>query len=348
MSNYNHKLVHPGLTIETIEASFSSIIPTTLNFPFKLDPFQLASIYDIETNDSVLVSAPTSSGKTVVAEAAIHQTLHHQQRIIYTSPIKALTNQKYRQLSSEFGVKNVGLITGDVAIHTSAQCLVMTTEVLRGMLYQRNPLLRDLRYVIFDEVHYMSNSERGVVWEEAIILLTKTVKLILLSATIPNAEQVAGWVATIKQHKVHVISSHHRAVPLNHYLYSTAHRSTHLVVNSAGKFNKLQFNRATEHDDSSTHKRSMKRSDEISQIIEIISRKHYNPAIVFSFSKQQCDHLAWMMSHQNFVSDDERSKIDSFFNKAMRNLSSDDQDLPHVRRILPLLKVRRQPLRLPC
>ncbi|TIA88931.1 hypothetical protein E3P99_02303 [Wallemia hederae] len=341
MSSYSHNIVSPDSTISAISSTSSSTesLPHTLKFPFKLDPFQVASIAAIHKNHSVLVSAPTSSGKTVVAEAAIDDALHHQQRIIYTSPIKALTNQKYRQLSADFGGTNVGLITGDVTLNSTAQCLVMTTEVLRGMLYQRNSLLRDLRYVVCDEVHYLAEPNRGVVWEEVIILLNKSVKLVLLSATVPNAVQLAQWVAKIKQHQVDVISTNHRAVPLNHYLYSGINRSTHLVVNEQGKFNKMQFNKATGAEDSdSMHKRYMAPGEEIGQIVELIARQHYEPAIVFSFSKLQCDNLAWMMSNHDFVTSEERSKIVSFFDKAMKNLHPDDQDLPHVRRILPLLK----------
>lgn len=138
-------------------------------YPFTLDPFQRVAISCLERGDSVLVSAHTSAGKTVVAEYAIAMGLRDRQRVIYTSPIKALSNQKYRELMEEF--KDVGLMTGDVTINSTASCLVMTTEILRNMLYRGSEVMREVAWVIFDEIHYMRDPERGVVWEETLILL---------------------------------------------------------------------------------------------------------------------------------------------------------------------------------
>ncbi|KAK3094224.1 ATP-dependent RNA helicase mtr4, partial [Teratosphaeriaceae sp. CCFEE 6253] len=129
-------------------------------YPFTLDPFQEVSIASIERNESVLVSAHTSAGKTVVAEYAIAQCLKNNQRVIYTSPIKALSNQKYREFHADFG--DVGLMTGDVTINPTATCLVMTTEILRSMLYRGSEIMREVAWVIFDEVHYMRDKSRGV------------------------------------------------------------------------------------------------------------------------------------------------------------------------------------------
>lgn len=144
----------------------------------------------------MLVAAHTSAGKTAVAEYAIAQSLSRQQRVIYTSPIKALSNQKYRELKEEFG--DVGLMTGDVTINETASCLVMTTEILRSMLYNGSEVTREMAWVIFDEVHYMRDKERGVVWEETIILLAPAVKHVFLSATIPNAREFCEWIVKIK------------------------------------------------------------------------------------------------------------------------------------------------------
>ena len=162
-------------------------------YPFTLDPFQKEAILCLENNQSVLVSAHTSAGKTVVAEYVIAMSLRAKQRVIYTTPIKALSNQKYRELFEEF--KDVGLMTGDVTINPSASCLIMTTEILRSMLYRGSEITREVAWVIFDEIHYMRDKERGVIWEETIILLNDNVRFIFLSATIPNARQFAEWVA---------------------------------------------------------------------------------------------------------------------------------------------------------
>ena len=143
--------------------------PPAKQYPFTLDPFQSQAIASLERHESVLVSAHTSAGKTVVAEYAIALALRDKQRVLYTSPIKALSNQKYRELSSEFG--DVGLMTGDITINPSASCLVMTTEILRNMLYRGSEVVREVSTVVYDEIHYMRNKERGVVWEETIIML---------------------------------------------------------------------------------------------------------------------------------------------------------------------------------
>ena len=166
-------------------------------YEFILDPFQKAAISFVEKNESVLVAAHTSAGKTVVAEYAIAKSLRDKQRVVYTSPIKALSNQKYRDLQEEFGADYVGLMTGDITINPSATCLVMTTEILRSMLYRGSEVMREVAWVIYDEVHYMRDKERGVVWEESIILLPHNVRFVFLSATIPNAQQFADWIVKI-------------------------------------------------------------------------------------------------------------------------------------------------------
>lgn len=158
-------------------------------YSFILDPFQKEAILCIDNNQSVLVSAHTSAGKTVVAEYAIAMCLKNKQRVIYTTPIKALSNQKFRDFSEEF--QDVGLMTGDVTINPNASCLIMTTEILRSMLYRGSEVTREIGWVIFDEIHYMRDKERGYVWEETIILLPPTVHFVFLSATIPNASQVS-------------------------------------------------------------------------------------------------------------------------------------------------------------
>jgi superfamily II RNA helicase len=161
-------------------------------YPFELDPFQVQAISYIDRDESVLVAAHTSAGKTAVAEYAIAKSLKGGQRVIYTSPIKALSNQKFRDLQEEF--KDVGLMTGDITINPHATVLVMTTEILRSMLYRGSEIMREVAWCVYDEVHYMRDSERGVVWEESIILLPHRVRFVFLSATIPNASQFADWI----------------------------------------------------------------------------------------------------------------------------------------------------------
>ncbi|KAG1701720.1 Helicase SKI2W [Nymphon striatum] len=184
---------------------------------FELDTFQKQAILRLVNHDSVFVAAHTSAGKTVVAEYAIAMALKHMTRAIYTSPIKALSNQKFRDFSVKF---DVGLLTGDVQLRPEASCLIMTTEILKSMLYKGSDVIRDLEWVIFDEVHYINDAERGVVWEEVLIMLPSHVNIILLSATVPNTVEFADWVGRTKKKKIYVISTQKRPVPLEHYLYT--------------------------------------------------------------------------------------------------------------------------------
>ncbi|EGZ78080.1 antiviral helicase [Neurospora tetrasperma FGSC 2509] len=213
--------------------NFRELVPDMAReWPFELDTFQKEAVYHLENGDSVFVAAHTSAGKTVVAEYAIALAAKHMTKAIYTSPIKALSNQKFRDFRQTFD--EVGILTGDVQINPEASCLIMTTEILRSMLYRGADLIRDVEFVIFDEVHYVNDYERGVVWEEVIIMLPEHVSLILLSATVPNTYEFASWVGRTKQKDIYVISTPKRPVPLEHYLW--AGKKIHKIVDSEKKF----------------------------------------------------------------------------------------------------------------
>lgn len=323
-------------------------------YPFTLDPFQDTSISCIDRNESVLVSAHTSAGKTVVAEYAIAQSLRDKQRVIYTSPIKALSNQKYRELQAEFG--DVGLMTGDVTINPDAGCIVMTTEILRSMLYRGSEMMREVAWVIFDEVHYMRDKSRGVVWEETIILLPDKVHYVFLSATIPNAMEFAEWIVKIHTQPCHVVYTDFRPTPLQHYLFPAAGDGIHLVVDEKGTFREENFQKAmaqiSDHmgdDPSSTEKSKGKKGQtykggnndgksDIYKIVKMIYAKRYNPVIVFSFSKRDCESLALKMSKLDFNTEEERDALTKIFNNAISILPDTDRELPQIKNILPLLK----------
>ncbi|GAA5943318.1 hypothetical protein JCM3775_002617 [Rhodotorula graminis] len=323
-------------------------------YPFELDPFQKVSVASIQRNESVLVSAHTSAGKTVVAEYAIAQCLKQGQRVVYTSPIKALSNQKYREMLAEFG--DVGLMTGDVTINPTASCLVMTTEILRSMLYRGSEIMREVAWVVFDEIHYMRDKERGVVWEETIILLPHKVRYVFLSATIPNAMEFAEWICTIHQQPCHVVYTDYRPTPLQHYLFPAGADGIHLVVDEKGNFREDNFAKAmgalggdTKGEDPAsatggkgrkgkTQKGGPKGPSDIYKIVKMIMVKNYNPVIVFAFSKRECEGLALQMSKLEFNTDDERDMVDTVFNNAISSLSEDDRQLPQIEHILPLLK----------
>ncbi|KAL6940184.1 ATP-dependent RNA helicase mtr4 [Hanseniaspora vineae] len=321
-------------------------------YPFTLDPFQDTSISCIDRNESVLVSAHTSAGKTVVAEYAIAQSLRDKQRVIYTSPIKALSNQKYRELLAEFG--DVGLMTGDITINPDAGCLVMTTEILRSMLYRGSEVMREVAWVIFDEVHYMRDKERGVVWEETIILLPDKVHYVFLSATIPNAMEFAEWICMIHSQPCHIVYTDFRPTPLQHYLFPAHGDGIHLVVDEKGTFREENFQKAmatiSSGDDPASSKGSKNgksykggnskgsSKSDIYKIVKMIWMKKYNPVIVFSFSKRDCEDLALKMSKLDFNTEEERDALTKIFNNAIELLPEQDRELPQIKHILPLLR----------
>ncbi|KAH5275172.1 hypothetical protein HBI72_046020 [Parastagonospora nodorum] len=213
--------------------NFRELVPDMAReYPFELDTFQKEAVYHLENGDSVFVAAHTSAGKTVVAEYAIALAAKHMTKAIYTSPIKALSNQKFRDFRLTFD--DVGILTGDVQIRPEASCLIMTTEILRSMLYRGADLIRDVEFVIFDEVHYVNDLERGVVWEEVIIMLPEHVTLILLSATVPNTYEFASWVGRTKKKDIYVISTPKRPIPLEHYLW--AGKGMYKIVTADKKF----------------------------------------------------------------------------------------------------------------
>ncbi|XP_072920538.1 exosome RNA helicase MTR4 [Hemitrygon akajei] len=314
-------------------------------YPFILDAFQREAIACIDNNQSVLVSAHTSAGKTVCAEYAIALALRDKQRVIFTSPIKALSNQKYREMYEEF--QDVGLMTGDVTINPTASCLVMTTEILRSMLYRGSEVMREVAWVIFDEIHYMRDAERGVVWEETIILLPDNVHYVFLSATIPNARQFAEWICHLHKQPCHVIYTDYRPTPLQHYIFPAGGDGLHLVVDENGDFREDNFNTAMQvlrdagdlaKVDSKGRKGGTKGPSNVFKIVKMIMERNFQPVIIFSFSKKDCEAYALQMTKLDFNTDDEKKLVEEVFNNAIDCLSDEDKKLPQVEHVLPLLK----------
>ncbi|RZC35936.1 superkiller viralicidic activity 2-like 2, partial [Asbolus verrucosus] len=321
----------------------------TKSYPFELDSFQKESILCVDNNQSVLVSAHTSAGKTVIAEYAIALSLKNKQRVIYTTPIKALSNQKYREFLDEF--KDVGLVTGDVTINPSASCLIMTTEILRNMLYRGSEIMREVGWVIFDEIHYMRDKERGVVWEETLILLPHNVHFVFLSATIPNARQFAEWVAHLHQQPCHVVYTDYRPTPLQHFIYPAGGTGIHMVVDETGTFKDDSFNAAmavlqnsgdAAKGDEKGRRGGIRNKDatqtDIFKVIKMIMERNFAPVIVFSFSKKDCEVFAMQMTKLDFNTTAEKQLVDEVFNNAMDVLTDDDRNLPQVENLLPLLR----------
>ena len=218
-----------GIVDETDMTHFHEMVPhIAQNFPFELDAFQKRSIVHLERGESVYVCAHTSAGKTVVADYAISLCQQHMTKCIYTSPVKALSNQKYHDFKQKY--EDVGIVTGDVSVNPTAGTLIMTTEILREILYNGSDVIRDVEWVVFDEAHYINDCDRGVVWEESIILMPDHVNMIFLSATTPNVYDIADWIGRTKQKKVYIMETQLRPVPLQYDLiYENKVTTVHVI-----------------------------------------------------------------------------------------------------------------------
>ncbi len=230
-------------------------------YEFGLDPFQIEACQALEAGKGVLVAAPTGSGKTIVGEFAVHLALQQGRKCFYTTPIKALSNQKFADLVRRYGADKVGLLTGDNSVNADAPVVVMTTEVLRNMLYAGSQALTGLGYVVMDEVHYLSDRFRGAVWEEVIIHLPESVTLVSLSATVSNAEEFGDWLDTVRG-DTQVIVSEHRPVPLWQHVM-------------AGRRMYDLFEEETDHGGRGTGRREV--SPDLVRLARMENQRGYNP-----------------------------------------------------------------------
>ncbi len=266
-------------------------------YGFPLDPFQVRALDALDAGTSVLVAAPTGSGKTVVAEYAVAKALAEGGKAFYTTPLKALSNQKYGDLLRRHGADQVGLLTGDNAVNGDAPVVVMTTEVLRNMIYAGSAALDRLRYVVLDEVHYLQNAYRGPVWEEVIIHLPPEVTLVCLSATVSNAEEFADWVATVRGETAAIIEER-RPVDLIH-LYLVGDRQAdglHLLPTfvdgkpnpEAVRLDSRSTGSGRDHRERS-RPRSRLYAPRRADAVERLHAESMLPAIFFIFSRAACD-----------------------------------------------------------
>ena len=283
-------------------------------FPFPLDGFQLEAIDALNQGHSVVVSAPTGSGKTLVGEYAIHRALAHGQKVFYTTPLKALSNQKLRDFRDQFGEQNVGLMTGDLSVNREASIVVMTTEIFRNMLYaeadEHDDPLADVEAVVLDECHYMNDSQRGTVWEESIIHCPPPVQLVALSATVANAGQLTDWIEKVHGPTQLVISDH-RPVPLQFSFCSA--KGLHPLLNEQGtglhpnckvwRAPKGQKRKGR------SPKPPQPEPPPISFVVAQMAERDMLPAIYFIFSRRGCDKAVRDLGVQCLVSPEEQARI---------------------------------------
>jgi ATP-dependent RNA helicase HelY len=347
-------------------ASTRSRHPRTAAFAadqrFELDDFQIAGCQSLEDGRSVLVAAPTGAGKTIVGEFAVHLAMSEPgEKAFYTTPMKALSNQKFRELVEVYGADDVGLLTGDTNINGSARIVVMTTEVLRNMLYADSPALRGLRYVVMDEVHYLADRFRGAVWEEVIIHLPPSVRLVSLSATVSNAEEFGDWLDTVRG-ETDVIVSEVRPVPLEQHVLvrgdllplfddragiATAQVNQELLRIRSGSGATYENNRRAQAYRSGrqtghvSHGRrpykggqrpvrsaNVQRIERLDrpEVVEILARANLLPAIFFIFSRAGCDAAVQQMRRANvrLTSVEERREIREIVEESTRTLKDED------------------------
>ncbi|MBA3046267.1 MAG: DEAD/DEAH box helicase [Candidatus Thermoplasmatota archaeon] len=261
-----------------------------------LDDFQIEACEHITNGDSVVVSASTGTGKTLIAEYAIEFYAAHRQRAVYTSPIKALSNQKYMDFVAQFGKENVGILTGDVSINKEARILVMTTEVYRNMALADPKSIEDVGTLILDEVHFMNDPERGTVWEESIIFSPPKVRFLALSATIPNAREFASWINSIHGHDVKVVEYEKRAVPLFHHFYFGANN---IITREDLPHAIGQMARENPHSGNRGKNRRGKKAPKpkgrppnFLDLVKYMEQNDQLPCLFFNFSRKDCESKA--------------------------------------------------------
>ncbi|MFM8714018.1 MAG: DEAD/DEAH box helicase, partial [Actinomycetota bacterium] len=302
-------------------------------YGFAPDPFQVQAFDALDAGESVLVAAPTGSGKTVIAEYGLDMALEAGQRGFYTAPIKALSNQKYHDLCAFYGNDRVGLLTGDNAINVDAPLLVMTTEVLRNMIYARSSALDDLGVVVLDEVHFLQDEYRGPVWEEVIIHLEPEVRLVALSATVSNAEEIADWLTTVRGPTRAVVEGR-RPVELRN-LYAYGDKATaevmlvETLVNGAPNQKVLRLesgDRDAQRGRGGRRGRSRIFPPSRLDIVDLLRDSDLLPAIYFIFSRNQCDEsaAACYKAGTRLTSDAEREEIREIVDSRVEGLSDDD------------------------
>ena len=256
---------------------------------FTLSAFQIQSVEAIRRGENLLVSAPTGAGKTLVAEYAIYDAIQRGKRVIYTAPIKALSNQKYRDFRDDPDV-DVGLMTGDVTIHPEAQVLIMTTEILRNQIFENPGMLKDVDYVIFDEVHFMDDRERGTVWEETFIFAPKGIRFVSLSATIQNLDQLGSWIREIRDEDLTVVRSDKRPVPLK-------------------------------------HGRVFRQAPKLDRLLDEVQENNAMPVLVFSFSRKDVERLAYANQHRELLNDEELERMKALQLELVKSYDLDESEL---------------------
>jgi len=308
-------------------SSYPKLNKFAAGLSFELDSFQIDACYSLEDGKGVLVAAPTGAGKTIVGEFAVELAVQSGSKCFYTTPIKALSNQKYSELVARYGEAKVGLLTGDTSINSEAVIVIMTTEVLRNMIYANSQTISRLKYVVMDEVHYLADKFRGAVWEEILIHLPDSVQVVSLSATVSNAEEFGEWLQTVRG-ETEVIVSEIRPVPLyQHVLFGNKLLD---LFDENSKLNpeltKLERESYRQVRGNWRDKPKGPKGLSRPEVIEKLDREHLLPAITFIFSRKACDAAVkqCLQAGIRLTSEIDRKIIRSIINKNVSNLAQED------------------------
>ena len=309
----------------------------------KLDIFQNEAIQAINTDQSVIVTAPTGAGKTLIAEYAVEKCLQTNKRIIYTAPIKALSNQKYRDFQAEYGDK-IGIVTGDIVLNPYAQVLLMTTEIFRNTIFDDIVRLQDVSYVVFDEIHYINDIERGTVWEESIIFAPQHIRFVCLSATIPNIHSFADWMQSVRDIDIKVVEELERPVPLQHNIFfqgfgiGKVEHLQDLKFVTKRQQRQLEKMRWSDYEPpkQNTNNNSKSKRTEIpkeiikTELIPFLYKKKQLPCLYFCFSRKFCEanalHFA-SYEHLNLLDPEKQKQILALFDALCTQFDITDENI---------------------
>jgi len=345
------------LTIFNKNNPCENIIPQediAYEFPYELDSFQKEGIYRIYKNENILITAHTGSGKTVLAIYAIAECFRLNKKVIYTSPTKSLSNQKYAEFTERFGKNNIGIMTGDIKMNPDAQCIIMTTEILRNILYRESTLdenkimystsinMKDVGAVVLDEVHYINDPDRGRVWEEVIVMVPREITLVMLSATIDKADEFCSWIGNIKKKSIHLIPTSHRVVPLKHYFWKA------FPFKDPNKNDKecFRWELVEMADDKGKFKNydivcNKYRVYDVNKImdnlVDFLVNDGHIPALFFKFSRKKCESICKTV-RKNLLTFEEISEVENIFHYYMKDYKKTYEIMPQYQDVYEQLK----------
>lgn len=320
-------------------ASANPEAQTSITFQFELDTFQKQAIDSINNGNNVLVTAHTGSGKTVIAEYAIDFNLrkYPDKKVLYISPIKSLSNEKYKDMSTKFTEYSIGILTGDNKINPDANVIIITAEILRNDFFLNKKLIGNISCCIFDEVHYINDRDRGTVWEEIFVMIDPQVQLVMLSATVAKPHEFSNWIASIKQKPTDLITTQHRIIPLTHYLYVFREYDNGKIIeimDNVDNFNEQNYYNAYELYRSYSN---ISLGIKITKLVNFLVDNNLLQTIIFSFSRNKCEQYANLVQG-SLIEINEAIEIENIIDKKMHGFKERYEKLHQYNNLLSLIR----------